>query len=417
MGSWGEVDALLAEGIATRTFPGAAVAIGVGAETLRLRAAGAFTYAADGPAVTATGSRFDLASLTKVVATTTAVMLLEERGLLSLDATVASYCPAFEQKGKGEVTLRQLLTHTSGLPAFREYEREGITSRQGIIDAILAEPLYSAPGDKFVYSDFGPIVLALLIAEVTGMPWEAWCAENIFTPLGMHNTGFRAVPPYIIRPEQRDGDGGDDDGGASRCVPTEVDEIFRKRLVQGEVHDERAWCLGGAAGHAGLFSTAEDLCKFAAMMACEGVPPQGGARFLQAETIRRFTAVAHAASGRALGWDTKSAGGYTSAGEAADGFGPRSYGHTGFTGTSIWIDPDSKLWCVLLTNRVHPSRNSVRKRFHFWHRFILKNPEHLPRQARDKQRETGEKKTRFRRYRRWCGASGHAAARRQGSWL
>ena len=235
-------------------------------------------------------------------------------------------------------------------------EREGITTRQGIIDAILAEPLYSAPGEKFVYSDFGPIVLAVVIAELTGVSWGDWCRENIFLPLGMESTRFRATPAYIVRPE---GENGAVDPDFAACVPTEVDEIFRKRLVQGEVHDERAWCLGGAAGHAGCFSTAEDLCKFAAMMACEGEIPDGQGRFLKAETIRRFTAVAHPPSGRALGWDTKSAEGYTSAGEGPDGLSLRSYGHTGFTGTSIWIDPESKLWCVLLTNRVHPSRNST----------------------------------------------------------
>lgn len=353
MANWGEIDALLAEGITTRTFPGAAVGVGVGPATLRLRGAGTFTYAtgADAPPAVTPRSPFDLASLTKVVCTTTAVMLLEERGVLSLDATVASYYPAFGAKGKGDVTLWQLLTHTSGLPAFREYEREGITSRQGIIDAILDEPLYSAPGDKFVYSDFGPIVLAVVIAELTGSSWADWCIENIFLPLGMERTQFRPIPPYIVRPEQNASFMDLEDLAA--CVPTEVDEIFRKRLIQGEVHDERAWCLGGAAGHAGCFSTAEDLCKFAAMMACGGALPDGKGRFLEEETVRRFTAVAHPASGRAIGWDTNSAEGTiialcinSSAGEAPDGLSQRSYGHTGFTGTSV-----SKTMNCLLTTR------------------------------------------------------------------
>ena len=160
MGEWrNDVDALLRDGIATHTFPAAAVAIGVGdADPLHLRAVGNYTYDR-GSALVSVSSRFDLASLTKVVATTTAVMLLEERGVLSLDATVASYFPAFAQKGKDEVTVRHLLTHTSGLPAFREYEREGIVTRQGVVDAILAEPLYSAPGTAFVYSDFGCVCL------------------------------------------------------------------------------------------------------------------------------------------------------------------------------------------------------------------------------------------------------------------
>jgi beta-N-acetylhexosaminidase len=318
-------------------------------------------YDRDSPAVIPS-SQFDLASLTKVVATTTAVMLLEERGVLSLDATVVSYYPAFRHD---EVTVRHLLTHTSGLPAFREYEREGITTRQGIIDAILSEPLYSAPGEAFVYSDFGPILLAVVIAELTGTRWALWCTENIFAPLGMVNTQFRDVPPYIVRPDDEGAScsysDGPNENTAAACVPTELDEVFRHRLVQGEVHDERAWCLGGAAGHAGLFSTIEDMAKFAAMMVGEGAVTGTGTKeqFLKPETIRRFTAVAHPPSGRALGWDTKSIDGYSSAGEAPDGFSSQSYGHTGFTGTSIWVDPHSKLWCVLLTNRVHPSRIST----------------------------------------------------------
>ena len=282
--------------------------------------------------------------------------------MLSLDATIASYYPAFRHN---DVTVRHLLTHTSGLPAFREYEREGITTRQGIIDAILAEPLYSVPGKSFVYSDFGPIILAVVIAELTGTSWDEWCSENIFAPLGMLNTQFRGVPPYIVRPDDQSAgsscSGSAGEKTAAVCVPTELDEVFRHRLVQGEVHDERAWCLGGAAGHAGLFSTIEDLAKFAIMMVSEGaVTGTGGGKeqFLKPETVRKFTAVAHSPSGRALGWDTKSSEGYSSAGEAPGGFSSQSYGHTGFTGTSIWIDPLSKLWCVLLTNRVHPSRTS-----------------------------------------------------------
>ena len=343
---------LLEEGVATRTFPGAAVAIGVGGETRMLRGVGRFTYAPEAAAVTER-SAYDLASLTKVVATTTAVMLLEEAGKLDLEAPVSRFMPEFSSLGKTKVTISHCLSHTSGLPAFREYEREGIRTRQGIIDAIMAEPLYSAPGRRFVYSDFGPIVLAVLIERLTAVPWARWCAEHIFEPLGMADTGFRATPPFVRRGE------GDPDPSDPAVVPTEQDDVFRFRLVQGEVHDERAWCLGGAAGHAGLFGSAADLCRFASMLANEGELPGSSRRFLRAETIRKYTAaVAPEQHSRALGWDTKSAAGYSSAGEAEDGFGPRSFGHTGFTGTCMWVDPDARLWYVLLTNRVHPSRVS-----------------------------------------------------------
>jgi beta-N-acetylhexosaminidase len=392
---------LLRQGIASRTFPAAAVGVGVGAEVRQQATVGTFSWEEEGeggfslqgqqPTV---DSLWDVASLTKVIATTTAVMLLEEGGQLQLDDRVAERgCPEFAQHGKEAVTIRQLLTHTSGLPAFREYEKSGITSRQQVLDAIMAERLEAEPGDRFVYSDFGPIVLAVLIERQTGVEWGAWTRANVFQPLEMLSTGFRGVKPLpAVGPEdmREPCARGDYDWllpcpraeGDDQCLPTEVDGCFRRRLIQGEVHDERAFCLGGAAGHAGLFSSLSDLGRFAGMMADRGMAPNG-TRFLRPETIHKYTTVATApaqavavAGGagvggsssfytRAIGWDTNSGlDCYSSAGDGglrgggAGGFGPKAFGHTGFTGTSMWIDPDTRLWCVLLTNRVHPSRNS-----------------------------------------------------------
>ena len=331
------IDAVLRSAIADGAFPGAAVAVGRADVLAKLDGYGYHTYEGDRPVTPR--SVFDLASLTKVVATTTAAMKLYEAGVLDLDAPVSRYLPAFGAGGKEAVTIRHLLTHTAGLPAFRPFHTEGVTTREGVLQAILSTPLEYEPGSKSVYSDWGMISLALVIEALTERPFDEYVRDEIFTPLGMHDTGFR-------RAGEADPD----------AVPTERDALFRNRLIQGEVHDETAWILGGTAGHAGLFSTAADLARFAAMLATGG--RLQGRPFLQEETIRLFTtAVAPDAHSRALGWDTKSPEGYSSAGPR---FGPRSFGHTGFTGTSIWIDPDEQLYVILLTNRVYPTRENRR---------------------------------------------------------
>lgn len=329
------IDSLIVTAVEDRAFPGAAVAIGRGGVLAMLKGYGNYIYAPSSS--TSPQSRFDIASLTKVVATTTAVMQLYEGGHLNLDAEVVRYLPDFAQNGKAALTVRHLLTHTSGLPAWRPFYQEGITTREGVIDAIMRSELEFAPGSRARYSDFNMITLALLVEQISGQDFATYVHTRIFEPLGMHDTGFRPV-------------GATD----TTFVPTENDTAFRKRLIQGEVHDETAWLLGGVAGHAGLFSTAEDLATFAYMLTNEG--SIYGETFLKPETIRLFTTAAdpphHA---RALGWDTKSPEGYSSAGQH---FGPRSFGHTGFTGTSLWIDPDQDLFVILLTNRVYPTRNN-----------------------------------------------------------
>ncbi len=331
------IDSLLRAAIRARAFPGAAVAVGRGGVLVKLDAYGYFTYDSEQPVTPA--SRFDLASLTKVVATTTAAMQLYEQGRLDLDAPVARYLPSFGQNGKANVTIRQLLSHTAGLTPFRAFHTMGVTTRQAVLDSIFAIPRDYAPGAASRYSDFGMSTLALVLEKITGQDFAAYARDHVFEPLGMTATGFRPA--------------GQPD---TSIVPTEVDATFRRRLVQGEVHDETAWILGGVAGHAGLFSTAEDLARFAAMLAQGG--RAGGRAFLKEETIRLFTAAVDPTRKqhtRALGWDTKSLEGYSSAGQF---FGPKSFGHTGFTGTSLWIDPDQQLFVILLTNRVYPTREN-----------------------------------------------------------
>jgi len=328
------MDSIMIGYILAEAFPGAVVAAGVGPEIIKMNGYGHFTY--DSQQRTLPKSIFDLASLTKVIATTTAVMLLFESGDLDLEAPVARYLSAYDTPERESITIHHLLTHTSGLPAFRPFHQDDVFTSETVIDSIFSTPLVSEPGEEYRYSDFGMISLALAIEQMTGEPFDSWCEQHIFIPLGMTSTGFRST--------------GESD---STIVPTEVDDSFRERLIQGEVHDETAWILGGVAGHAGLFSNALDLSKFAQMMAQEGY--HDGQPFLQPETIELFTtAVDTSFSTRALGWDTRNLNEEPSS--AGLYFGSRSYGHTGFTGTSLWIDPDSKAWVMILTNRVYPTR-------------------------------------------------------------
>ncbi|MDZ4700785.1 MAG: glycoside hydrolase family 3 N-terminal domain-containing protein [Rhodothermales bacterium] len=332
------VDSLIHRAIADQAFPGASVAIGRELALVKTAGYGYFTY--DSDQLVTPASLFDVASMTKVIATTTAAMKLYEQGLLSLDAPVSQYIPEFGKNGKGSITIRHLFTHTSGLIPFRPFHEMGILTRAGIIDHVMGESLVYPVGSEMRYSDFNMIVLALVIERITRESFGDYVRRAVLQPLGMTRTGFRSA-----------GQGQD-----PSIVPTEIDHTFRKRLVQGEVHDETAYILGGTAGHAGLFSSADDLTRFAFMLMNDG--RVNGVPFLKPETIRLFTtAAASETHTRALGWDTRSPSGFSSAGTL---FGPRSFGHTGFTGTSIWIDPDAKLFVVLLTNRVYPTRDNTK---------------------------------------------------------
>lgn len=324
--------------IAQRAFPGAAVVVGRGNEILVAEAYGTFTYEPNARAVEVT-SLFDLASLTKVIATTTAVMLLVEEGQLRLEEPLSTFFPEVRGTPKARITVRDLLIHSSGLRPFVPFHTRGILTPEGIMSFIYSDSLLYVRGAEMRYSDFNFILLGKIIEQVSGQSLGAFTQSRIFEPLGMTATGFRPA-------------NGQSDPAV---VPSEVDQIFRMRLVQGEVHDETAYILGGTAGHAGLFSNATDLSRFARMLVQGGI--LDGTRLVREETLTQFTRREGSVpnSTRALGWDTRSDSGFSSAGTR---MGPRAYGHTGFTGTSIWVDPDSDLFVILLTNRVYPTREN-----------------------------------------------------------
>lgn len=327
------VAALLARGVRDTAFPGAVAVVGTREGIVVQRSAGSLDWA---PSPTPDAHTiWDLASLTKVVALTSAMMLLVESGHVDLDAPVQRYLPEFTGAHKEHVTVRHLLTHSSGLPAWRPLYKEA-EGPAGALALVLATPLDTLPGARMVYSDLGAILLGQIVARVSGQPFDRFVDARVFAPLGMRETRFHPAP------ELRD-----------RVAPTEVDP-WRQRHLRGEVHDENAWALGGVSSHAGLFSTAADLARLARLYLNQGTLE--GVRLVSPETITRFTAVQDSAlSHRALGWETPN--GVNSAGHLMS---RRAFGHTGFTGTSIWIDPERDLFVILLSNRVNPTREQRR---------------------------------------------------------
>ncbi len=327
------VGMILDAGVHDSVFPGAIAVIGTGDGVLVERVAGHLDWAPS-PAPS-DSTLWDLASLTKVVALTTAIMQLWERGLIDLDAPVARYLPEFRGPGKERVTVRHLLTHSSGLPAWRPLYQQAPTPDSALA-LVFSTPLDTVPGTRMVYSDLGAILLGQIVVRITGEPFDRYVATQIFGPLRMGDTRFRP-PPALW----------------ARVAPTEVDTLWRKRHVRGEVHDENAYALGGVSSHAGLFSTARDLSRFARMMLQGGMLE--GARIVAPEAIAGFTRVQDPAlSNRALGWETpngRNSGGHLLSSQA--------YGHTGFTGTSLWIDPANHVFILLLTNRVNPTRERM----------------------------------------------------------
>ncbi|CAA9354415.1 MAG: Beta-lactamase class C-like and penicillin binding proteins (PBPs) superfamily [uncultured Gemmatimonadetes bacterium] len=316
----GAVDAVRAE-VKRGAFPGAALAMGRGGHAELVQGVGA--VAGNGETVDAERTVYDLASLTKVVATTTAAMLLYEEGRLELDAPVSRYLPEFSGGNRDEVTVRHLLAHTAGLPAGAG--TRGATA-EARLASLVATPLVHEPGKKVVYSDVGFVVLFAVLERAAGEPVPALLERRVWTPLGMNATRFNPG------------------AGCARCAPTWKSK--EGRPVAGVVHDPIARKLGGVAGNAGLFSTAADLSRYAAMLANGG--HLEGARVLKAETIDTF-AVRQKGT-RALGWETPSANG---TGPVGRSMSDRAFGHTGFTGTSLWVDPANQTWAVLLSNRVY----------------------------------------------------------------
>ena len=323
------------------SFPGAVLAVGRHDSILLLRAVG--HYAAGDHRPVTPQTIYDLASLTKVIGLTTAVMMLVDSGQLELDAPAQKYVPAFQGAGKERVTIRHLLTHSSGLPAWRRLYAESAT-RETALALVDTTVLVRQPGDTFIYSDLGAITLTQAVEAISGQRIDTFLDARVFRPLGMAST--RYLPPESWR---------------TRIAPTETDTAFRHRMLLGEVHDENAGRLGGVSGHAGLFSTAPDLARFAQWLLDTrippGRPPGASGAYLPHDLMVEFTRRQEVPPGssRALGWDTPSEN--SSAGTK---LGPRAFGHTGFTGTSIWIDPDRDLFIILLSNRVNPTRANTR---------------------------------------------------------
>jgi len=335
---------IIEKAIAARAFPACSLAVTCCGEFVAHKVFGRFTYDPASPEVNTT-SLFDLASLTKVVATTAIAMILYERGLLDLEAPVTAIVPEFAGDAiRREITLRMLLAHSSGLPAYEKLFLHAKT-REGLLQAAFATPLTAAPGARAEYSDIGFIVLGVALERLADERLNAFCQREIFGPLGMTHTTFN--PAHALK---------------DSIPPTADDHTFRHRIVQGEAQDENASVLGGVAGHAGLFSTAEDLAIFAHAML------NGGHPILRPETVQLFSRRESAPEGtsRALGWDTPSLPLPSQSGKY---FSPRSFGHLGYTGTSLWIDPERQLSITLLTNRTWPDCQNqaikqVRPAFH-----------------------------------------------------
>jgi CubicO group peptidase (beta-lactamase class C family) len=333
---------ILSTAVADSAFPGAYAIVGDSRGVLARVGAGRIDWARNAPPPDQ-HTLWDLASLTKVVATTTAAARLVEQGKLDLDAPVQRYLPEWSGPGKEGVTVRHLLTHTSGLPAFRPYDRQ--TKNPDSLAALLfGTELERAVGERMVYSDIGAFVLGEIVERVSGAELDEYFVRHVAGPLKLRETMF--APPRALR---------------SRVAPTEIDSV-RGGLVRGAVHDERAYYLGGVAAHAGLFGSAHDLARFARMMLRGG--SLDGARVLKPETVALFTVYADPAySNRALGWQKRERPGMphrTGAAWAGETMSISAYGHTGFTGTSLGIDPERDLFVILLSNRVNPTRNNPR---------------------------------------------------------
>lgn len=343
------LDEVVSKGIISNAFPGAQLLVGNDKEILYNKSYGNFTYDENSEAVT-DESIFDLASLTKVVATTSAVMKLYQEQKINLNDKVSVYITEFANNGKGDITVLNLLLHNSGLIAFVPFYKT-YSSSEDVLNAIYNIGLDYPTNTDFVYSDLNAIMLGKIVEKISGMGLNEYCKENIFLPLDMHSTMF--IPEEKFK---------------NRIVPTEYDDYWRMRLIQGEVHDETTSILGGVSGNAGLFSNATDLYKFMRTLLNNGVYYNPYTRGLREETLfdadvinlftKKYTDVSYENS-RALGWDTKPLETKTKyripCGELIS---ENCFGHTGFTGTSIWCDRDRRLIIIFLTNRIYPSRDN-----------------------------------------------------------
>ena len=352
IGRFASVYQVLTDAITAHAFPGCTFGVLAEGQVVLQDALGRFTYEPDAPAVLPQ-TVFDVASITKVVATTAAAMLLYQRGQLDLDLPLGELLPGFVVgRGKGEhayqVKLRHLLAHNSGLPGYVEFYRTA-TTPAALFRVCLELRLEVAPGERSEYSDPGFILLGKALEVLTRDYLAIWARKEVFEPLGLSATRF--CPP----PNER-----------ALIPPTEEDTTFRHRRIQGEVQDEHAWLLKGAAGHAGLFSNVPDLLRFASeVLAAANPAGQAKPRLFEPATIERFgQRQGPPGSSRALGWDTPSENS-----SSGNRFSPHSVGHLGFSGCSLWIDLDAQIAVVLLTNRTWPDRQNqliktVRPAFH-----------------------------------------------------
>jgi uncharacterized protein YbbC (DUF1343 family)/CubicO group peptidase (beta-lactamase class C family) len=332
--SLSSVDAIMSAAVARGTIPGGVVLVGHDGEVVYRKAFGRRSLEPTREAMTA-DTIFDIASLTKCLVTATAVMQLVEQGKLRLNDPVAAYLPEFARNGKENVTLRTLLTHFSGLPEDLDLKTRW-RGREAAYRMAMEVRSVSPPGTRFLYSDVNFIVLGFVVEKVSGLTLDEYASRNIFQPLGMRDT--RYLPPAQWRP---------------RIAPTEYDG--EHRIMRGTVHDPTTDRMGGVAGHAGVFSTVDDLAKFAQEMIRPSTPTEGvlGRHILSEQSVKKMTTPQQppgAAVLRGLGWDIDSP--FSSA--RGEFFPVGSFGHTGFTGTSIWIDPVTNSYVILLTNAVHP---------------------------------------------------------------
>jgi len=335
--------AVLQQFVDSRGFPGAVYAVGHRNTLVDLAAVGSMSYDA-GAAPMPADAVFDLASLTKVIATTTVAMRAAEEGRLRLDYPVQAYAPEFAGPGKDAITVRDLLLHISGLPAYvrfyADYEpaRSGPETRADILRRIMETELEAPRGERYAYSDLGIILLGEILDRALGETYEQYAVREIFEPLGMSRTRWNPPPGWLA------------------MIPPTEEDPWRGRIVHGEVHDENAAAMGGVSTHAGLFSTAGDLSIFAQMYLNGG--SYDHRRILGRPTISQWTRKQNEPEGssRALGWDTAHPS------QSWTMFSESAFGHTGFTGTSVWIDPERELFVILLTNRVHTSRENTQIR-------------------------------------------------------
>lgn len=344
------VDEIIEDAIRQRDFPSAVLVIGDSTKIVYQNAYGRLTYE-DDAAPTTLNTIYDLASVTKVIATTSAIMKLYEEGKVDLDAPVANYIPQFAVNDKGDITVRNLLLHNSGLTAWTPFYQLYTTADE-VRNAIYTCTKEYSTGTQTVYSDYNAVLLGDIAEKISNIKLDKYCKEFIFLPLGMKDTDY--LLPISLN---------------YRIAPTEYDTYWRNELLIGYVHDETAAMLEGVSGNAGLFSTGPDLYKFMKMMLKEGryiderkVPAQNKENQLfKAETVELFTEKAAGLgymNTRALGWDTKPEATSKYPPQCGYRFSQNCFGHTGYTGTSVWCDKDKNLIIIFLTNRVYPKRGN-----------------------------------------------------------